>query len=116
MRIEKPANLIVIQAPTRMHFIANRRCAQLGLAPVFDFEDNPSPWTRVVEYQNGGALALGMIVKSRETQRLTIVRCARLSKPSRHGLADGRARYQQSVCAILRRRAGQDKTFEEVCN
>jgi ribonucleoside-diphosphate reductase beta chain len=54
-----------------MHFIANRRCAQLGLAPVFAEADNPFPWmseamdlkkeknffeTRVIEYQNGGAL------------------------------------------------------------
>jgi ribonucleoside-diphosphate reductase beta chain len=55
-----------------MHFIANRRCAQLGLAPVFAETENPFPWmseamdlkkeknffeTRVIEYQNGGALA-----------------------------------------------------------
>jgi len=55
-----------------MHFIANRRCAQLGLAQVFPDTDNPFPWmseamdlkkeknffeTRVIEYQNGGALA-----------------------------------------------------------
>jgi ribonucleoside-diphosphate reductase beta chain len=55
-----------------MHFIANRRCAQLGLAAVFAAADNPFPWmaeaidlkkeknffeTRVNEYQNGGALA-----------------------------------------------------------
>jgi ribonucleoside-diphosphate reductase beta chain len=55
-----------------MHFIANRRCAQLGLAPVFAQVDNPFPWmseamdlskeknfleTRVIEYQNGGSLA-----------------------------------------------------------
>jgi len=57
---------------TYMHFIANRRCAQLGLAPVFSDVDNPFPWmseamdlrkeknffeTRVIEYQHGGALA-----------------------------------------------------------
>ena len=56
---------------TYMHFIANRRCAQLGLSPVFDEAENPFPWmseamdlkkeknffeTRVIEYQNGGAL------------------------------------------------------------
>ena len=56
---------------TYMHFIANRRCAQLGLPPVFPEVDNPFPWmseamdlkkeknffeTRVIEYQNGGAL------------------------------------------------------------
>ena len=55
-----------------MCFIANRRCAQLGLAPVFSEVENPFPWmseamdlkkeknffeTRVIEYQNGGALA-----------------------------------------------------------
>ena len=55
-----------------MHFIANRRCAQLGLEPVFSQIDNPFPWmseamdlkkeknffeTRVIEYQNGGSLA-----------------------------------------------------------
>ena len=55
-----------------MHFIANRRCAQLGLAPVFPETENPFPWmseamdlkkeknffeTRVIEYQNGGALS-----------------------------------------------------------
>ncbi len=54
-----------------MHFIANRRCAQLGLAPVFAAAENPFPWmseamdlkkeknffeTRVIEYQNGGSL------------------------------------------------------------
>lgn len=55
-----------------MHFIANRRCAQLGLEAVFPETDNPFPWmsetmdlkkeknffeTRVIEYQNGGALS-----------------------------------------------------------
>ena len=55
-----------------MHFIANRRCLQLGLEPVFPSCDNPFPWmseamdlrkeknffeTRVIEYQNGGSLA-----------------------------------------------------------
>lgn len=55
-----------------MHFIANRRCAQLGLEPVFASTENPFPWmseamdlkkeknffeTRVIEYQNGGSLA-----------------------------------------------------------
>ena len=55
-----------------MHFIANRRCAQLGLEPVFAAAENPFPWmseamdlkkeknffeTRVIEYQNGGSLA-----------------------------------------------------------
>jgi ribonucleoside-diphosphate reductase beta chain len=55
-----------------MRFIANRRCAQLALAPVFPEADNPFPWmseamdlkkeknffeTRVIEYQSGGSLA-----------------------------------------------------------
>ena len=55
-----------------MHFIANRRCAQLGLELAFATVDNPFPWmseamdlkkeknffeTRVIEYHNGGALA-----------------------------------------------------------
>jgi ribonucleoside-diphosphate reductase beta chain len=55
-----------------MHFIANRRCAQLGLQPVLAETENPFPWmsevmdlkkeknffeTRVIEYQNGGALS-----------------------------------------------------------
>jgi ribonucleoside-diphosphate reductase beta chain len=55
-----------------MRFIANRRCAQLGLKPVFPETENPFPWmseamdlkkeknffeTRVIEYQSGGALA-----------------------------------------------------------
>ncbi len=55
-----------------MRFIANRRCAQLGLAPVYEPTENPFPWmsetmdlkkeknffeTRVIEYQNGGALS-----------------------------------------------------------
>jgi ribonucleoside-diphosphate reductase beta chain len=55
-----------------MHFIANRRCAQLGLESVFGVASNPFPWmseamdlkkeknffeTRVIEYQNGGSLA-----------------------------------------------------------
>jgi ribonucleoside-diphosphate reductase beta chain len=56
---------------TYMHFITNRRCAQIGLAPVFPDCENPFPWmseamdlkkeknffeTRVIEYQNGGSL------------------------------------------------------------
>jgi ribonucleoside-diphosphate reductase beta chain len=55
-----------------LQFITNRRCAQLGLTPVFAAVDNPFPWmseamdlkkeknffeTRVIEYQNGGRLA-----------------------------------------------------------
>jgi ribonucleoside-diphosphate reductase beta chain len=55
-----------------MHFIANRRATQIGLTPVFTPTENPFPWmseaidikkeknffeTRVVDYQNGGALS-----------------------------------------------------------
>lgn len=55
-----------------MHFIANRRCAQLGLQQVFAETQNPFPWmseamdlkkeknffeTRVIEYQSGGSLS-----------------------------------------------------------
>jgi ribonucleoside-diphosphate reductase beta chain len=55
-----------------MHFIANRRCGQIGLEPVFAETENPFPWmseamdlkkeknffeTRVIEYQNGGSLS-----------------------------------------------------------
>lgn len=54
-----------------MRFIADRRAAQLGLEPLFGERENPFPWmseamdlrkeknffeTRVIEYQNGGAL------------------------------------------------------------
>ncbi|RRO14263.1 ribonucleotide-diphosphate reductase subunit beta [Saccharopolyspora rhizosphaerae] len=55
-----------------MRFITNRRCAQLGLEPVFPETDNPFPWmseamdlkkeknffeTRVTEYQSGASLS-----------------------------------------------------------
>lgn len=54
-----------------MHFITDRRAAQLGMAPLFAATENPLPWmsesmdlkkeknffeTRVIEYQSGGAL------------------------------------------------------------
>ena len=54
-----------------LHFIANRRCAQIGLAELFPGATNPFPWmsemmdlkkeknffeTRVIEYQAGGTL------------------------------------------------------------
>ena len=60
-----------------MHFIANRRCSQLGLEAVFPASDNPFPWmseamdlkkeknffeTRVIEYQNGGSLAWDQLI------------------------------------------------------
>lgn len=55
-----------------LQFIANRRCAQIGLTPLFPGVENPFPWmseimdlkkeknffeTRVIEYQTGGALS-----------------------------------------------------------
>ncbi|MBV6305397.1 ribonucleotide-diphosphate reductase subunit beta [Candidimonas humi] len=55
-----------------LRFIANRRCQQIGLEPLFAQEENPFPWmaemidlkkernffeTRVIEYQTGGALS-----------------------------------------------------------
>lgn len=55
-----------------LHFIANRRCAQIGLAEQFPGAANPFPWmsevmdlkkeknffeTRVIEYQAGGTLS-----------------------------------------------------------
>ncbi|HVX44527.1 MAG TPA: ribonucleotide-diphosphate reductase subunit beta [Mycobacteriales bacterium] len=55
-----------------LHFITNRRCAQIGLAPVFPEVENPFPWmsemmdlkkeknffeTRVIEYQSGASLS-----------------------------------------------------------
>ncbi|HUH88941.1 MAG TPA: ribonucleotide-diphosphate reductase subunit beta [Pusillimonas sp.] len=55
-----------------LRFIANRRCQQIGLDPLFAQEENPFPWmaemidlkkernffeTRVIEYQTGGALS-----------------------------------------------------------
>ena len=55
-----------------LHFIANRRCAQIGLEQQYPGATNPFPWmseimdlkkeknffeTRVIEYQTGGALS-----------------------------------------------------------
>jgi ribonucleoside-diphosphate reductase beta chain len=55
-----------------LRFIANRRCQQIGIDPLFDKAENPFPWmsevmdlkkeknffeTRVTEYQVGGALS-----------------------------------------------------------
>jgi len=55
-----------------LHFIANRRLAQLGLKEAYAGAQNPFPWmseimdlrkeknffeTRVIEYQTGGALS-----------------------------------------------------------
>ena len=55
-----------------LHYIANRRCAQLGLTEQYPGAENPFPWmsemmdlkkeknffeTRVIQYQTGGALS-----------------------------------------------------------
>ncbi len=55
-----------------LYFIANRRCSQIGLEPIYKSTDNPFPWmseimdlkkeknffeSRVTEYQTGGALS-----------------------------------------------------------
>ncbi|HLQ81966.1 MAG TPA: ribonucleotide-diphosphate reductase subunit beta, partial [Bacillota bacterium] len=55
-----------------LHNIANRRCGQLGLEPVFPATTNPFPWmsevmdlgkeknffeSRVIEYQTGSGLS-----------------------------------------------------------
>ena len=55
-----------------LQYIANRRCAQLGLTEQYPGVENPFPWmsemmdlkkeknffeTRVIEYQTGGALS-----------------------------------------------------------
>jgi len=57
-----------------IHFIANRRCTQIGLNEIYPGAQNPFPWmsemldlrkeknffeTRVTEYQTGGALDWG---------------------------------------------------------
>ncbi|MDQ6657785.1 MAG: ribonucleotide-diphosphate reductase subunit beta [Actinomycetota bacterium] len=59
------------QCERYMHFITNRRCAQIGLSPLYPDTENPFPWmsemmdlkkeknffeTRVIEYQTGSGL------------------------------------------------------------
>ena len=69
-----PRGVLGLNAPMfkgYLRFIANRRCQQIGIDPLFANEDNPFPWmsemidlkkernffeTRVIEYQTGGAL------------------------------------------------------------
>ncbi|WPL17334.1 Ribonucleoside-diphosphate reductase subunit beta [Thiorhodovibrio winogradskyi] len=70
-----PRGVLGLNAPMfkeYLHFIANRRCAQIGLAEPYPGATNPFPWmsevldlkkeknffeTRVTEYQTGGALS-----------------------------------------------------------
>jgi ribonucleoside-diphosphate reductase beta chain len=69
-----PTGVLGLNAPMfkgYLRYIANRRCQQIGVEPLFDAADNPFPWmsemidlkkernffeTRVIEYQTGGAL------------------------------------------------------------
>jgi ribonucleoside-diphosphate reductase beta chain len=70
-----PRGVLGMNAPMfkeYMEFIANRRCAQIGLKELYAGATNPFPWmsevidlkkeknffeTRVTEYQTGGALS-----------------------------------------------------------
>ena len=70
-----PRGVLGLNAPMfkgYLRYIANRRCQQIGIDPLFANEDNPFPWmsemidlkkernffeTRVIEYQTGGALS-----------------------------------------------------------
>jgi ribonucleoside-diphosphate reductase beta chain len=69
-----PTGVLGLNAPmfkSYLRYIANRRCQQIGVEPLFEATDNPFPWmsemidlkkernffeTRVIEYQTGGAL------------------------------------------------------------
>jgi ribonucleoside-diphosphate reductase beta chain len=69
-----PRGVLGLNAPMfkgYLRYIANRRCQQIGVDPLFDATENPFPWmsemidlnkernffeTRVIEYQTGGAL------------------------------------------------------------
>jgi len=70
-----PTGVLGLNAPMfkgYLRYIANRRCQQIGVEPLFEAADNPFPWmsemidlkkernffeTRVIEYQTGGALS-----------------------------------------------------------
>lgn len=70
-----PKGVLGLNAPmfeAYLRFVANRRCQQIGIKPLFLQETNPFPWmaemtdlrkernffeTRVIEYQTGGALS-----------------------------------------------------------
>ncbi len=70
-----PRGVLGLNAPMfkeYLRYIANRRCQQIGLDPMFEGATNPFPWmsemidlkkernffeTRVIEYQTGGALS-----------------------------------------------------------
>lgn len=45
-----------------MRFIANRRCGQLGLAPVFAEAENPFPWRRSTRRRSfDGSVAMSVL-------------------------------------------------------
>ena len=70
-----PRGVLGLNAPMfkeYLRYIANRRCQQIGIDPMFEGATNPFPWmsemidlkkernffeTRVIEYQTGGALS-----------------------------------------------------------
>ncbi len=70
-----PRGVLGLNAPMfkeYLRFVANRRCQQIGLDPLFPGASNPFPWmaemidlkkeknffeTRVIDYQTGGALS-----------------------------------------------------------
>jgi len=70
-----PRGVLGLNAPMfkeYLRYVANRRCQQIGLDPLFPGASNPFPWmsemidlkkernffeTRVIEYQTGGALS-----------------------------------------------------------
>ena len=70
-----PRGVLGLNAPMfkeYLRFVANRRCQQIGIDPLFPGATNPFPWmsemvdlkkernffeTRVIEYQTGGALS-----------------------------------------------------------
>ena len=70
-----PRGVLGLNAPmfkSYLRFIANRRCQQIGIEPLYPQEENPFPWmaemidlkkernffeTRVIEYQTGGTLS-----------------------------------------------------------
>ena len=70
-----PRGVLGLNAPMfkeYLRYIANRRCQQIGIEPLYQGANNPFPWmsemidlkkernffeTRVIEYQTGGALS-----------------------------------------------------------
>lgn len=78
-----PRGRLGLNAGACAEFITNRRCAQLGLAPLFPTTENPFPWmseamdlkreqdffeTRVMEYQTRSSLKRGSAQTPAETE------------------------------------------------